>query len=47
VDDEHVGAFVEAVYRANFDTVGVFAVDTVITHYESHCRKTPSRTGQN
>ena len=38
IDDEHVGAFAEAVHRAYIDTVGVFAADAVIKHDVGHCR---------
>jgi hypothetical protein len=37
VDDQKVGAFVKAVYRADFDTICVFTLDAVFADDESHC----------
>ncbi|KFC50082.1 hypothetical protein DK37_21610 [Halomonas sp. SUBG004] len=36
VNDQEVGAFVEAVDRANFHTVGVFALDAVLGNDKRH-----------
>tara|TARA_B100000446_G_scaffold76096_3_gene72097 strand:+ start:63537 stop:63818 length:282 start_codon:yes stop_codon:yes gene_type:complete len=36
VDNQEVRAFVEAVYWAYFDTVGVFTFNTVIGNHKSH-----------
>jgi hypothetical protein len=36
VDDQHVRTFVKAVYRADFYTVGIFALDTILSYYKSH-----------
>jgi len=43
MDNEHVWTFVEAIYRANFYTIRVLALDTIIADNECHnllyCRK--------
>src|SRR5690606_28091581 len=36
MDDQEVRAFVEAINRANFDTVSVFALDAVFSNNERH-----------
>ncbi len=36
VDDQKIGPFVETVYRADIDTVGIFALDTVFGNYVCH-----------
>ncbi|GGG01319.1 hypothetical protein GCM10010924_32130 [Rhizobium wenxiniae] len=36
MDDEKILAFIEAIHRADFDAVGIFAADTVIGHDISH-----------
>ena len=36
IDDEEIGAFMEAVHRADIDTVGVFAFDTVFNNNVGH-----------
>jgi hypothetical protein len=33
-----VWAFIEAIYRTNFNTVSVFTFDAVISYYKSHSR---------
>jgi hypothetical protein len=41
VDDQKIFAFVETVYRAHFHTIGVFAVNAVLTYYERHILSSP------
>ena len=36
VNDKHVGAFVKAIYRAYFYTIGVLALDAVFSNDECH-----------
>jgi|TARA_B110000879_G_scaffold196560_1_gene266366 hypothetical protein len=40
VNDEHVGTFIKAIYRANFYTIGVLALDAIFSNDE--CHKTSS-----
>jgi hypothetical protein len=36
VDDEHVFAFVEAIYGTDIDTVGVLALDALVVYSVGH-----------
>ena len=36
MNDEKIGALVEAVYRANFHTIGVFALDAIFDNNKCH-----------
>jgi hypothetical protein len=36
VNDEHVGTFIKAIYRANFYTIGVLALDAIFSNDECH-----------
>jgi hypothetical protein len=38
IDDQKVRAFVEAIHRTNFDAIGVFTLDAVISHDVGHMR---------
>jgi hypothetical protein len=41
VDDEHVGAFIEAVDGANLDAIGVLALDAVLDDHIGHDKLQP------
>jgi hypothetical protein len=36
IDDQEVGALMEAIDRANIDTISIFALNAVFGYYESH-----------
>jgi hypothetical protein len=36
MDYEEIGAFIEAVYRADLYTVGVFTLDTIFAYNKCH-----------
>lgn len=36
IDHQHVGAFMETIHRADLDTIGIFALDTIFSDYEWH-----------
>jgi hypothetical protein len=38
VDDQKVRAFIKAVYRAYFNTIGVFALNAVFANNKSHLK---------
>jgi hypothetical protein len=45
MNHEHIGAFVEAVHRADFDTVGMFTLDAVLADDEGHTTLLRLRSG--
>ena len=36
MDNEHILAFIEAVHRANFDAIHIFALDAIVGDHKSH-----------
>jgi hypothetical protein len=36
MDDQEVRAFIETIYRANFNTVSIFTLNAVVGNYKCH-----------
>ena len=39
VDDQEVRSFVKTVHRADFDAVGIFALDAILGNYKCHVKR--------